>query len=91
MISQTSALERIIQPSSGDLPDDLATYLLTLHFSPADQSLYAELSAKAQDGTLSPEERAELEDMLTANDVLAILHSKARSSLNSSRSPGEGE
>ncbi len=91
MMTVSSALERIIQPSEGDLPNGLATYLLTLHFSSADQLRYAELSAKAQDGMLSAEERADLEDMLTANDVLTILHSKARSSLSSPPQKHEGE
>ena len=40
-----------------------------------------ELSAKAQKGTLTPEERAEIEELIRVNLKLAILQSKARLSL----------
>jgi hypothetical protein len=81
MLSAASVLERIIQPKSGNLSSDLAAYLLTLRFPPADHARYELLSTKAQDGALSEPEKSELEDLLTANDVLMILHSKARASL----------
>jgi hypothetical protein len=82
MVHSASALERIIQPAKGTLPAELADYLLALDFSPEDHARYEELSAKAQEGVLSESEKAELDDLLTANDVLAILQSKARSSLS---------
>ena len=82
MSSRASALERIIAPAEGDLPAGLAEYLLRLHFAPEDHAKYEELSAKAQEGTLTPDERSDLEDLLTANDVLTILHAKARTSLD---------
>jgi hypothetical protein len=81
MPPQASALERIIQPREGTLSADLATYILQLDFPPQDQARYQDLSAKAQEGALSDDEKAELDDLLTANDVLAILQSKARVSL----------
>jgi hypothetical protein len=82
MVTQSSALERILQPGQGTLPRPLAEYLLQLDFSPEDQALYEELSAKAQNGTLTQDEQSSLDDLLTANDVLTILHSKARVSLS---------
>jgi hypothetical protein len=81
MLHQASALERIIQPGEGTLPAEVAAYILRLDFPPADHSRYEALSLKAQEGALTAEEKADLDDLLTANDVLAILQSKARMSL----------
>jgi hypothetical protein len=62
-------------------PTDLAKYLLKLDFPPDDHARYEQLSERAQQGILSQEEEAELDDLLTANDILMILQSKARLSL----------
>ena len=86
MVSQASALERIVQPGQGSLPTDVAEYILQLDFPPEDHARYLELSAKVQTGTLTDEETAQLDDLLLANNVLTILRSKARASLNR-RSP----
>jgi hypothetical protein len=82
MVRQASVLERIIQPGEGTLPQGVAEYLLQLDFPQHDHAKYEELSAKAQAGTLTEQESAELDDLLTANDVLTILQSKARISLD---------
>jgi hypothetical protein len=74
-------LERIIQPGEATLPADVAAYLLQLDFPRRDHARYEELSNKSQEGTLNDQERTELDDLLTANDVLTILQSKARISL----------
>jgi len=81
MLSKQSALERILRPSEGDLPADYARRLLSMDFADTDQARYRQLSEKAQLGQLSEQERMELDDLLTANDVLVILQSKARISL----------
>lgn len=81
MSSRSSALERLVDPPKGGLSPELAHYLLELGFSSKDQALYRRLSAKAQVGKLTPNERIALDDLLTAADVLAILQSKARISL----------
>jgi hypothetical protein len=86
MPQQASALERILQPAKGDLSTEVAEYVLGLKFPPEDHARYQELSMKAQEGALTENERADLEDLLAANDVLAILQSKARLSLKR-RSP----
>ena len=47
----------------------------------ADESLHArvsELSAKANEGELTPEERAEYEGYIQANDFVTILQTQAR-------------
>ena len=64
--------------------EEMARQILGIHFSPADHVRYEELSAKAQEGALSPDERAELEDFLNLNDLLIVLKTKAESSLRDS-------
>ena len=77
-----SLLERVIEPESGGLLPDHARYVLSLGFSSAERKRYLELSEKAQDGQLSPEDQAELDEFLTVNGLLMLLQSKARRSLN---------
>jgi hypothetical protein len=74
-------MERVFRPGEGDLPPEVAARLLAFDFTAADRVRYAELSERAQLGTLSAAERVELDDLLTTDDVLTILHAKARSSL----------
>jgi hypothetical protein len=76
-------LERVIVPDAGDLPPDLARYLLRLEFTPADHARIAALSAGVQESALSADEAAELDEYLWVNDLLALLQSKARRSLRS--------
>ena len=76
-----SVFERILQPGQGDLPPEVAAYLLQWDFPPEDHARYEELSAKAQEGSLSEADQEELDELLTANDLMLILQSKARVSL----------
>lgn len=78
---ELSILTRVIQPDEGDMAPELARYVLGLDFAAADHERTAELSARAQEGALSPEETAELDGYLHVNDLLSILQSKARQSL----------
>jgi hypothetical protein len=79
--TETDILSRIIAPDDGDLEPGLAQYILKLDFPPKDHQRIEELSAKAQDGALTPEEESELEGYLHVNDFLAIVQSKARLSV----------
>ena len=81
MLDRSSVLERLLRPAEGDMPAEYARRLLALDFSPGDHDRYRELSEKSQKDSLTAEERIELDDLLTANDVLTILHAKAQSSL----------
>jgi len=80
-MSSQNIFESIIQPESGTLSPEHARYILSLDFSPAQHALYEELSSKANEGLLTDEERFDLDQLLTANTMLAILQSKARVSL----------
>jgi len=81
MEGTASPLERVFKPAEGDLPPEVARRLLDFDFSDADQARYQELSEKAQLGSLLSDEKQELEELLTTNDLLTILHAKARCSL----------
>jgi hypothetical protein len=62
----------------GSLTPEAARAILSLDFTPEDHHRVEELSRKAQEGLLSDEERADLEEYLRVNDALTILQSKAR-------------
>jgi hypothetical protein len=74
-------LKRLFQPNQDNLSADAARSLLALDFPGSDHARMAELSAKAQAGTLAAEEHAELQEYLRVADLLAILQSWARKSL----------
>jgi hypothetical protein len=71
----------MIQPESGGLSPEHARYVLSLGFSEAERERYLDLAEKAQDGTLSTEEAAELDGFVTVNGLLMLMQSKARRSL----------
>jgi hypothetical protein len=59
----------------------LAEDILSLDFPERDADRLAELSAKANEGTLSDPEEAELEAYVNVGDLLAFWQSKARQAL----------
>jgi hypothetical protein len=72
---------RIVKADQADLTPEVARTILKFGFNPEDHRRIDDLSAKAQKGTLTPEERAELEEYVKVNTQLTILQSKARLSL----------
>jgi hypothetical protein len=72
---------RIVKPGQGTLTPELARAILKLDFEAEDHARVKRLSAKAQKGSLTPPERAELEEYVRVNNELTILQSKARLSL----------
>jgi hypothetical protein len=84
MASVTTSVDifrRVIDPDQGSLSPDFARYIETWHFPDDDHTRYEELSLKAQDGTLSSEERDLLEAYLQADGLISLLKMKARRSL----------
>ena len=77
---------RIVNPDRANLTPEAARAILKLDFDPEDHRRVDELSAKAQKGTLTPEERAELEEYIRVGYELGILQSKARLSLKRAKS-----
>jgi len=76
-----SLFSRVIAPDVGSLPADLARYVATLDFRPEDHARYEALSAKAQDGSLTPREADELDGFLHVDSLLSIMRLKAARSL----------
>ena len=73
MLAQSAILDRIIEPQRGGFSPEHSRYVLSLDFSPEEHARYAALSEKAKTGTLSEQERADLDDFLTVNAWLTIL------------------
>lgn len=81
----TTLFRRVIEPENGGLPPEVGRYALALDFRPDDHVRYETLSAKAQDGTLTPAEAEELDGFLHVDSLLAILRLKAERSLSNTR------
>jgi hypothetical protein len=80
--SELAIFGRLLKADKGDLPRDLARYVLTLGFGGEDQARMKELAERNQEGNLSSQEQEELRNYVKAGHLLALLHSKARKSLN---------
>lgn len=79
--NSTILFRRVIEPENGSLAPDVARYVRDLDFKPADHARFEALSAKAQDGTLSPQEAEELEGFLHIDSLLTIMRLKGERSL----------
>jgi hypothetical protein len=72
---------RVIDPANPSLTAEAARALLELSFREADHERMALLARRSNDGTITPEERTELEGYVFVGDVLSLLKAKARASL----------
>lgn len=78
--------ERVFVPDPRRITPDQARYLLQVRFPQADLDRINELSAKADDGRLGPEEKVELERYIHVGHVLSILKAKIRGRLKKTTS-----
>ena len=81
--SEAAIVGRLIKPDQGDFTPAAARELLSLQFGDDDQTRMRVLSHKAQEGTLTAPEQAEVENYRRVGYWLGILWSKARLSLKS--------
>ena len=79
--SEAAIVGRLIKPDQGDFSPEAARELLSLRFGEEDQERMRRLSLKAQEGTLTAAEQAEVENYRRVGYWLGILWSKARLSL----------
>lgn len=79
--SEVEILSRVIAPGKPDLPQHTAEMILALNFQKEDRERMNHLSARAQDGTLTPEEKLEIDAYERVGHFLSLLQSKARISL----------
>jgi hypothetical protein len=87
--TEAAIWERVLAVDS-ELTPEAAAFLLRLDFRETDHARLHELAVKAQDGTLTPEERGEYQEYLRVGNVLAILQSKARVALRGAGANGHG-
>jgi hypothetical protein len=80
-IVEVTYLDRLLTPVAQCFTPEVAKRLAALPMDREIQAHIAELAAKANEGTLSAEERAEYEDYIEAVDLVAILQSRARAML----------
>lgn len=79
-------LARVIDPQKNTLSPEAARSLLALAFSASDLVRLDLLAEKARAGILTNEEHEELESFNHVSHLLALMHSKARLSLQRSGS-----
>jgi hypothetical protein len=77
----TAMLEQIAELDAKSISPETARHLLELSFTRSHQEQVDALSQKAREGTLTPMERAELDEFIRVADLLAILQSRARQAL----------
>jgi hypothetical protein len=73
---------RLIQAPKAAISPEAARYLMSIDFGDADHARMQELMEKSNEGTLTPEETAELEGYVNIANVLSVMHSQARVALN---------
>jgi hypothetical protein len=79
--NEVTILARILSNENGQLPTDLARYILNLGFSERDKARMHDLAVRNQDDALSAAEKEELFAFAKAGTLLSILKSKARRTL----------
>ncbi|MDB5322462.1 MAG: hypothetical protein JWN40_4093 [Phycisphaerales bacterium] len=79
--AETAILKRVIRPDIGDISPEAAKALLAMGFPETDHARMAELSEKAREGALNPEEQDELDGYINVSHFIAFVQSKARISL----------
>ncbi len=84
---QTAILDRVLEPITDCLTPDVAAKLVALRADAQSQARVDELAEKANEGTLSTEERAEYDRYRDAFHFVTILQSKARKLLTKQPTP----
>ena len=85
--SEAAIWERVIQPERSDLNPEAARSILQLSFAENDRNRMHELALKGQEGKLTPDEAAQLDNYRRIGRLLELMQSKARLSLRNSGAP----
>jgi hypothetical protein len=80
-ITEADVFRRVFEPEKPNLSPAAARSILQLDFKSEDRDRMNALAAKAQRGSLTKEENAELDTYIQVGHLLAIMQSKARQSL----------
>jgi len=84
--SASTILARVIASSDPMLHPAVANELLKWGFTPQDRERMSDLAAKARAGSLSEEEKMEVEEYEQVSSFLGLVKSKARRSLQNDSS-----
>ncbi len=74
-------LSRMLRPLTGSLRDELLQAVADLQTDPAEEARFHELADRNAEGVIAPEERRELEAIVSANTLLSVLRIEARAAL----------
>ena len=77
-VSEVSILARVLGNEHGQLPPELARYVLKVGFSNHDKERMHDLAVRNQDDAITPAEREEMSGYAKAGTLLSILKSQAR-------------
>lgn len=79
--NEVTILARLLGNEGGELPKDVARYILDLDVSERDKARMHDLAVRNQDDALTPTEKQEMFAFGKATTLLSILKSKARRTL----------
>jgi len=77
----SSPLDRLLSPLATELSPEAARKLVDYRVDPGTQARIRILAEKANEGQLSPDERAEYMEFVEGIDLIGILQAKAREAL----------
>jgi hypothetical protein len=86
-MSTVDLLDQVLDPFVDCLTLESAAKIASLRAEPAVQSRLNELADRANEGTLSGQDRADYESLLAVFHMISLLQSKARQFLNSGQRP----
>ena len=76
-------LGRMLRPLTSQLRHELLHAVAKLEADPADENRYHLLADLNAEGAITPEERRELDGIVSANTLLSVLRVEARAALKS--------
>ena len=85
--SEGTLLDSLLEPFGDCLTPEVAQKLVNLQANEAVVARVDELADKCNEGTLTPDERAEYESYVQVNQVMTLLKAKARKFLQSTAAP----
>lgn len=86
ILTESDILADVMAAGEGDLSPEAARSVLNWKFSPDATSRISELAERNRQGTITAQERLDLEKYLRVGNLINILQAKARLSLKSADS-----
>ncbi|MGD0767122.1 MAG: hypothetical protein ABSB42_02755 [Tepidisphaeraceae bacterium] len=81
MLTSTDLLDRLLDPVGRALSPEAARRLVALRADADVQAKIDDLADLANDGRITPDQRAEYESLIAVANVIAVLQAKARTVL----------